>query len=186
MTNAWFLGAMHSVPQDENEVRSTVEPIREHGIPADEQESPDWNEFQSDDSGELTGLSHRVAGSETVETEQDAPYYAELASENHNKLIDDQVSSSGTAAAREMAGQFGHGTMQYALGIEPVIREGAAFGADYFTAHEMGAQEGSGSYMQPDGIAASRFTQAQAQAVAEENSRSAYANLYNSFLEATR
>lgn len=181
MTNAWFVGAMHSVPQDEDEVRSTVEPIRESG-PAEADSAPDWNEFASDDSGELVGLAPRDLGSYTVDSVQSAPFYAPMASEDRTSLIDDQVASSGTAAARETAGQFGHGTMQYALGIEPVIREGAAFGADYFVANEMGANQGGGAFMTPDGTN-NRAESMAAAAFAESQSRQAFTDVYQRFLE---
>src|SRR5690606_32540474 len=112
MTNAWFLGATHSVPQSESEVRSTLEPIRNDSTSAEQVDAPEWNEFESDDSGELVGLAPRVAGSDTVDTVQSAPFWAGLATAEHNQIIDRQVAASGTAAAREMAGDAGHGTMQ--------------------------------------------------------------------------
>jgi len=67
----------------------------------------------------------------------------------HNLLIDRQVSSSGTAAAREASGQFGHGTASYAIGIEPTgdLREGGKLGNDYFSAGKPDIQNGAGSYM---------------------------------------
>lgn len=148
MTNAWFLGGMHSVPQNENEVRSTVEPVRTDA-PPELDKPPEWNEFETDDSGSLVGLSPRTVGSDTRDSEQYVPWWQQFANENHNKLIDDQVSSSGAAAARESHGEQGHGTMQYAIGIDPQIRDGAAFGNEYFTSHDADIQDGAGTYMTP-------------------------------------
>lgn len=170
MTQAWFVGAQQAVDQRESEVRSTLEPVRTDG-PAETKEAPDWNERETDNSGELVGLSPRVAGAKTEDSEQYVPGWAEGASTPHNILIDQQVASSGTAAAREMAGVQGHGTMQYAESIDPVIRDGAAFGNDYFAVHDKDIQDGAGDYMAPvpdqwhNAVAASR---------ARSNSRAAF------------
>lgn len=191
MTNAWFLGAANSVPQTENEVRSTVEPIRSDG-PAEEQSppgmaGPDWNEHESDNSGQLIGLSPRMLASDTIDSTQYRPWWAAAASYDHDKIVDDQVATSGTAAAREESGQQGHGTMQYALGIEPVIREGAAFGADYFAAHDAPIQDGAGVYMAPATGISSRWGVQVDAAYAAANSRAAYeSSMYNAFLEGSR
>lgn len=180
MTNAWFLGAQTSVPQHESEVRSTTEPVRD--TVAEAKAAPVWNEVQTDVTGETTGpTTSRVLGSDTVDSVQYTPFWDGMAQANHNKIIDDQVSSSGTAAAREAAGVQGHGTMQYALGIEPVIREGAAFGADYFKAIEMGANSQAGAFMRP--VDNDNFGRAAIAAHAEANSREAYQDsLYAAFL----
>lgn len=149
MTAAWFLGAAEGVPQHESKVRSTVEPIRDDSTDAEQHKPPDWNELDTDSSGELVGLSPRVAGSDTIDTQKYPAWWIPLSGVNHNELVDNQVASSGTAASRESAGQQGHGTTQYAEGIEPVIRDGAAYGQDYFDAGEADIQEGSGHYMAP-------------------------------------
>lgn len=181
MTNAWFLGAATSVPQSEHEVRSTVEPVRTDSESAEQHDAPEWNELETDDSGQLVGLSPRVAGSETFDSEQYAPWWAGLATENHNALIDNQVASSGTAAARELAGEQGHGTMQYAEGIEPVIRPGAKFGNEYFASHQADIQDGAGEFMQP--IDNANWAHAVQQAAAEKASRDAtQASLYAKLL----
>lgn len=177
MTSAWFLGAAQSVPQDESKVRSTVEPIRTDSISAEIQHEPDWNERTSDDSGELVGLAPRDVAGDTHDSEKYVPSWLKAATTNHNAIIDDQVSSSGTAAAREAAGIQGHGTMQYSVAIEPVIRDGAAFGNEFFQANPAGIQEGAGAYMTP--VGSDSWNAAVAQAHAEERSRQAFnASLY--------
>lgn len=172
MTAAWFLGAAQGVPQHENEVRSTVEPVRDDGRDAEQAHAPEWNEVDTDASGELVGLSPRAPGSDTRDSAQYVPWWSALASTNHNKLIDEQVATSGTAAQRESAGHAGHGTMQYAQGIEPVIRDGAAYGNDYFTSNPAGANSAAGLYMTPTD--SDNWVSALAQNDAEARSRKAY------------
>jgi hypothetical protein len=135
--------------QSLKEATSTVEPVRNDGTTAELQHAPEFNEINTDSSGELVGLSPRVVGSDTHDIDKYAPWWADFATENHNEIIDNQVASSGTAAKRELAGQQGHGTMQYAIGIEPVIRPGAEFGNDYFLSNPTQIQEGAGNYMAP-------------------------------------
>lgn len=171
MTSAWFLGAAQGVPQDESVVRSTMDPIRDDNQDAETEHPPDWNELDTDQSGELSGLAPRVPGSDTVDTQKYSPWWTPLAQINHNELTDNQVSSSGTAAARESAGQQGHGTTQYAIGIEPVIREGAAYGQDYFDAGERGANVDGGHYMTP--VVSDDWANAIAQQAATDRSRRA-------------
>lgn len=181
MTSAWFLGAAHSVPQTENEVRSTVEPIRTDGVNAEAHRDPDWNEFSSDNSGELVGLTPRVKGAETTDTEKYARGDLALASVNYNAVIDNQVATSGTAAQRESAGQAGHGTMQYAESLDPVIRPGGAFGNDFFNVMKPPTQDGAGDFMNVTDTDA--WNNAVAQTSANANARRAYqGSVYSAFL----
>lgn len=181
MTNAWFVGMSHSVPQTEDEVRSTVEPVRTDPVDAEAQDAPVWNEFESDNSGQLVGLSPRVKGADTTDTEKYVPFYADGASAQHNILIDAQVASSGTAARREMAGRQGHGTMQYADSIDPQINEGTAFGNDFFMLSKNTIQDGAGPYMTP--TSGDDWNQSVAQAVSTQRSRQAFMSTqYASFL----
>lgn len=183
MANMFLLGMAAPVEVEESQVRSTVQPVR-HSDPAELTHPPDWNEFNADDNGDLTGLSPRQLSSDTIESVQHAPFDIDLSTQNHNAIIDNQVATSGTAAQREAAGERGHGTMQYALGIEPVIREGAAFGSDMFLAFDRGANEDAGMYMTPDGTNNSWASFAAAEA-AERSSRQAAQNgMYAAFLEA--
>lgn len=186
MTNLLAAAGSQSVvaaPVDEMQVRSTLDPIRTDGELAEAQHEPDWNELDTDESGQLMGLSPRGVGSDTHDTVKYVPWWTQLASAVYNIVIDRQVASSGTAAAREETGIQGHGTMQYEVGIEPIIRDGAAFGNDYFASHPAGIQEGAGRYMQPDPTANNWATQVAA-ANAAKSSRQAYqSTLYKQFLE---
>lgn len=184
MTSAWFVGATGPVPQNENEARATLEPIRTSTATVEEPDSPDWNEFESDDSPELVGLSPRLKGPDTIPSEQSAPFWSKLADVNHNVIIDQQVSSSGTAAQRETAGEFGHGSMQYADSIEPVVREGGAFGNTYFASHGHEIQSESGNYMQP--VNSDNWGRGVVSAEAQAGARAAQrSTLFDDFLRST-
>lgn len=177
----WHVGDSQGAPMSEEEARSTVEPIRHDGETAEAQHAPEFNEIDTDESGQLNGLAPRLVGSDTVDSVKYPPWWAPAATENHNAIIDDQVASSGTAAARELAGEQGHGTMQYALGIEPEIRDGARFGNDYFLANFATVQDGAGNYMTP--AVGDDWANAVAQRTALSNSRDAFNDsLFASFL----
>jgi hypothetical protein len=179
MTGMWALGARSSVPQNEDAARSTVEPIRTDSENAEQVGAPEWNERETDESGQLVGLSPRTPGSDTILTEKSPPPFAEFATANHNAIIDNQIASSGTAAAREMAGQRGHGTMQYAIGIDP-LNPAERFGNDYFVRGAMGINEGGGDYMTPPDQ--DNWGSQVAQANANANGRKAYNDsLYRNF-----
>lgn len=139
-----------SVPADENAVRRNTAPVIEDAPPAEQEAAPDFNEVTTDGNPNL-GLEPRNLASHVVPSEKYRPFWIEDVdgSDAHNSAIDRQVSSSGTAAAREAAGIFGHGTLMVTEGIEPVqdLREGGKFGNEYFTRHDRAIQEGAGQYM---------------------------------------
>jgi hypothetical protein len=139
-----------SVPADENVVRRNTTPVEADAPPAEQSAAPDFNEVTTDANPNL-GLEPRQLASHVIPTEKYRPAWIEDvdAQHLHNDLIDRQVSSSGTAAARENAGIFGHGTLMVTEGIEPVqdLRDGGKFGNEYFTRHERVVQEGMGDYM---------------------------------------
>ena len=180
MTSAWFLGAANSVPQDESEVRSTVDPVRTDNERAEQENAPDWNEHNSDNSGQLMGLAKRDVGSATYDRERNAPINMGLITASRNQIINDQVATSGTAAAREAAGQRGTGVLQYAIGIEPA-NPAQVYGNDYFLRDSLNANEGSGSYMAPP--EQDNWASQVAQVNATKNAREAYqGSLYQRFL----
>lgn len=156
---------------EESEAQSTVEPIRTDNSEAEAEAAPEFNMAESDDSGQLIGLSPRVVGSATEYPEKSTPDIP-LYSQNHNEIIDNQVASSGTAAAREAAGQRGHGTMQYAEGIEP-LNPAQVYGNDYFKVPDPGIQSQAGLYMTP-GDNGNNWPSAVAQAAAVKASRDAF------------
>lgn len=177
----WYVGQEDALPNNPDAARITDGPIRSNDSATEPIAAPDWNEFESDDSSELTGLSPREKASYFEPSQQYIPFTA-TANENHNEIVDNQVSTSGTAAAREAAGVYGHGTMQTTIGIEPVIRDGAAFGNDYFTRGAVDIQDGAGNYMTP--AESDNWAQAVAQANATASARqAAMDSLYASFLQ---
>lgn len=153
MSVLWF-GDLDGVPLDEAKVRATTGPVEKDAPPAEMENAPDFNEVDTDSNPNLYGLAARQVASDWHESEQFTPWYAAGATAEHNEIINRQVATSGTAAAREMAGQQGPGTIGYAVGIEPVIRDGGAFGADYFAADKRDIQDpvietGTGRGVQP-------------------------------------
>lgn len=145
------------VPSDEQTVRATTEKIDVTGAPAMQEDAPGINEVRTDPNPNLAGLNSRNLASTWHAPEKFAPSWADNvdAQSVNDDIIDRQVSSSGTAAARENAGIFGHGTMGYAEGIEPAqgLAPGGQFGETYFAADRPPVQSTMGSYMsQPPGI----------------------------------
>lgn len=138
------------VPSDENVVRRNTFAVEPDAPPAEMQAGPEFNEVETDDNPNL-GLVNRQLASDWHESEQYRPgWIGDVnANHDHNDIINKQVSTSGTAAAREDRGEFGHGTMAYAVGIEPTVGATPAFGNDYFTTHEREINETAGLYMQP-------------------------------------
>lgn len=136
-----LFGDLDGVPADEAKVRATTAPVERDAPPAEQQGAPEFNEVETDPNPNLGGLSPRQLASDFHPGEQYSPSWAENATAEHNAIVDRQVASSGTAAARELSGQFGHGSMPWAYGIEPVIRDGGAMGNEYFAADKPEIQE---------------------------------------------
>lgn len=130
------------VPADEAEVRSTVDPSVPDAPPAEAAGPPEWNEVETDPNPH-NGLATRQVASDWHQPEKYAPGWAEQANVTPSfATVNARQAQVGTAAAREMAGEFGHGTAAFAIGIEPTVRDGGSFGADYFAAEDRGAQDG--------------------------------------------
>lgn len=133
-TLLWGHLASGEVPADEATVRATATPVEVDKPAAEAQGAPDWNEREVDQDPHL-GMATRQVASDWHEHGQYPAWWAEDEDITESTAqINRQVASSGTAAAREAAGQQGHGQISYAIGIEPTIRDGAAFGNDYFAA----------------------------------------------------
>lgn len=145
------LSQSSSVPSDEQTVRATTEKIDIDAAPAVQKDAPEIGEVETDSNPNLSGLATRQLASQWVDGEQFTPaWLGNVDADSVNSaIIDGQVSSSGTAAAREASGVFGHGSMSYAIGIEPVqgLSPGGQFGNNYFAADRPGIQSTSGAYM---------------------------------------
>lgn len=133
-----------SVPADEAVVRSTTYVVSPDAPAAEMESAPDFNVVETDSNPDL-GMVTRQLASHVVPTQKYAPAWASAVNDNHlaNDMVNQQVSSSGTAAAREAAGTFGHGTMQVIEGIEPVadLRDGGKMTNTYFAAGKPDIQE---------------------------------------------
>ena len=139
-----LFGQLHDgeIPVDENDVRQTATPVSISAPPAEIHNVPEFNEFDTD-SNSAVGMSTRNVSGDYSPIQKYAPSWAPTADSqtaHTNQIVNVQVNSSGTAAARETQGEFGHGTMAITKSIEPVIRDGGAMGNDYFAAHDPGVQ----------------------------------------------
>jgi hypothetical protein len=183
-----FFGQLNTVgvPADEKVVRSTTAVVQVDAPPAMQEDMPMRGEVETDPNP-LLGMSSRQMASKWVEGEQFVPEIQldELArADDHNGMVDRQVSSSGTAAGRESGGQWGHGTASFAIGIEPVgdLVEGGSFGNTYFERNPRDIQAGMGEYMTPAAGSADQNTKGGVAALGKDNARkAASAALYNTF-----
>ncbi len=176
-------------PADEAIVRSNTYVVRNDSPAAAAQGAPEWNEQETDPNPDL-GMVNRQVASFWHQPEQSVPFNQGLvdSADEHNAIVDRQISTSGTAAAREAGGQWGHGTAAYAIGIEPVsdLRDGGKMGNDYFMANDRPIQDGAGNYMTP-ALGADGDTSGGVAAYGKDAARDAHAAaqsaaLYNSFL----
>ena len=153
MASTLFYGLLRDgVPNDENTVRATTAPVDPNALAAAQDHTPVIEEVTTDSDSNLSGIATRQKASYWHESEQYTPsWLANASDQSRFTLVNEQVASSGTAAAREEAGQFGHGTMRYAVGIEPVFDladNGARkLGNDYFTRNERGPQDTASTTM---------------------------------------
>lgn len=164
------------VPANEAEVRSTVTVVDNDAPSAVQMHVPDYNDVATDPDTEGGLTTHQLASYVTPSER----YLPQPVSAADNDIVDRQVSSSGTAAAREASGQWGHGTLQITEGIEPVIRDGAAFGETYFKVPDRGANDAAGDYMTPASSVDAK-TLEDAQATGNDNARDA-ASPYSAYL----
>jgi hypothetical protein len=174
------------VPASQNAVRRNTAPVDNHEAPSEQSHAPEPNDVRTDNDPNL-GLVNTQLASVWHEPEQYAPSWAPVVDNNHlqNDIVDRQVGSSGTAAQREMAGQFGHGTMGYAIGIEPVytLTDAGGLGNDYFVRNERNVQDTMGREMStPPGY--DQDTSGRVAAAGEVNAREASASAYNAFYSA--
>lgn len=157
---------------DENVVRRSTFEVNPQLPPKMAPDAPDPNEVETDSDPHL-GMVRRTLASKWNEGEKSAPFYADTATAPHDSIVNDRRASVGTAAEREAAGQFGHGTAKYAEGIEPVgdLTAAGGFGNEYWASDKPPIQSGAGSYMTPTpDLEGARFNAA----AATDRSRNAY------------
>lgn len=149
-----LMGTMfhNSIPAEEKAIRNTATPYDRDKPPAMQEDMPQQSELEVDpDQGVGFGphlLASKWHQGEPVDSGAWVMPVAQVT--ESTRIINSQVSSSGTAAQREQAGMV-HRSMSYAVGIEPVqgLTENGAFGEQYFKTHPRDVQAGAGSYMQP-------------------------------------
>lgn len=176
----------YPVPADENVVRMTTAPVTPDAPAAMADDAPVMQEVETD-SNPLLGMATRQVASTWHSSEKYSPEWAEQATARHNEIVNEKVATSGTAAARELAGEFGHGTMAYAVGIEPVngLTDGARFGNEYFATVAKDIQPTAGDYMTPiasDADTSARVSSAGKAASRDSSNAAAYRNMYEGFL----
>jgi hypothetical protein len=144
MTSLYFGMLRSGVPADEKVVRTTAEPYEADAPPAVMDSTPEAQEVFTDKNPDL-GMTSRQVASYFIPGQKGVPEWLSNADAGteHNAIVDRQVATSGTAAARESRGEWGHGTMPVSIGIEPVsdLREGGKMGNEYFVRTPRDIQE---------------------------------------------
>jgi hypothetical protein len=146
-----FLGQLSTtgVPADEKTVRSTTAPYYRDAPAAMAEDMPEMQELETDSNPDL-GLAPRQMASKWVDGNHVVTQDATVAMQNEsNQVIARQVSTSGTAADRELAGET-HRTLSYAVGIEPVFDladPNHKMGNTYFMRTDRDIQSTAGNYM---------------------------------------
>lgn len=147
-----FMGSLVTtgVPADEKTVRSTTGVVDMDTPAAVQDDMPDPQEVETDSNPQLAGLTSRQLASKWVEgSHATAPDDVVAVQNRSNQMIAQQVSTSGTAASREAAGET-HKNASYAIGIEPVFDLGDPnhkMGNTYFVRNSRNVQEGMTDYM---------------------------------------
>jgi hypothetical protein len=167
-----------AVPTDPNEVRSTITRVDDTDPPAVQEHTPDWNETATDPDT-LGGLTPRQLASHVIPSDRYVPNVGASAQDEHNAIVNRQVSTSGVAPAKEATGEWGHGTLKIVEGIEPVLHD-AALGSDYFTGHERQAANIDG--LTPAQSADPETTGAAQQQANAAARRAAQASMYSAYL----
>lgn len=167
------------VPADEEVVRRTAVPY-EHDKPAAmANDMPVMSEVETDHDPNL-GMVNRQLASKFHPSERSAPAWAEQVAQQyqHNAIIDRQVSTAGFSAAKEAAGQWGHGTMSYSVGIEPVgdLGNSGKLGNDYFVRNQRPIQDGADNTMMNPSVGMDQDVNATGKVLAR---KAAQAAIYN-------
>lgn len=182
-----FMGTIVTtgVPADEKTVRNTATPVDVNKAPAMMPDMPVAQEFESDSDPTL-GLAPRQLASKWHEGET-VQHNADVVSTQNvsNQIVNAQVSTSGTAASRELAGQT-HKNLSFAEGIEPVFDlqdSNHKMNNTYFVREGRPVQEPAENYMSvPPGMSSGLGTEANIVAYGKVASRdAAQSAAYKSF-----
>lgn len=170
-----------AVPADEKVVRNTAVPYFADKPAAVADDMPVMGEVETDHDPNL-GMVNRQVASHWIPSERGVPAWAEQVGDQyeHNAIVDRQVSTAGYSARKEASGQWGHGTLSAAVGIEPTgdLVDGGRFGNDYFVRHPRGIQDTSDNTM----MSTTTAPDADIAAAGMANARkAAQAALYNTY-----
>jgi hypothetical protein len=173
-----------AVPADEATVRGQADPVDHDAPPAVMEAGPDKNQLSTDNNTTVTGLARRDMASYWQEGRRTQPEWAGRVDDSyqHNAIVDRQVSSSGKAAAKEAAGEWGHKSLSYAIGIEPVsdLVDGGRLTNTYFEANRQHLADRTGYNVQPppgyDGLQSAKVAE-----TGKAEARKAATSPYDSF-----
>lgn len=171
--------ATNPVADDPALVRSTVDVVpvgAEDAMMASPPDSP--NDMPTDpDTG--AGLTTRMLASHTLPSER---YVPDVGNANTDfGSVGRTISQVGQAPQRELAGEWGHGSMQITEGISPTIIDGTDLGDTYFAANRQPINADAGDYMSPTGGGDPAFEAALAYTGATRTRDAAAASVYAMF-----
>jgi hypothetical protein len=170
------------VPPDEAIIRRTAVPVDVDKPAAVADDMPIMGEVETDHDPTLPAFSSRQVASAWHPAMQGPPAWADQVANQaqHNLTIDRQVSTAGVSPPKEASGEWGHGTMAYAVGIEPVgdLGDQSKLGNDYFTRNPRNIQDTASL----DQLTTDPGKDVTTAAAGKENARAAsQAALYNQF-----
>lgn len=183
MSTLLFTGEFRGeAPSDEGDVRSTITVVDHESPDAVADHRPDFNSNETDPDTE-GGLTTRDVADWVSPSQQYKPIPGNANTDF--SALDSRISAVGTAAQREEAGQWGHGSQQWSDATEPTIREGAAFDDVYFSASRPPIQDGTLDYMLPSRRPDTQDAESVQRAVQAAQRKATQAALYQTFLERT-
>ena len=163
-------------------VRSTVTTVTDDA-PSVATSTPEFGRLETDAHTD-GGLTPHAVASMTGGGEKYAP--ATESRGDHMAGVNARISSSGTAAAREASGQWGHGTIRYQDAMTRP-EDGTGFSETYFRRDERGANATAGAYMTP-AVTADQQTLDEVQAAGktrakDQTSSNIYNEMYRNLME---
>lgn len=140
----------NSIPADEKTIRNQATPVDVEKPAAMLDHMPQQDEMATDPDQQIGFAPHQLGSfwheGQPVDTAARVMPTAQVT--ESTRIINEQVSTSGTAAQRELQGRA-HRDLSYAVGIEPVqgLTENGQFGETYFKTHPRDIQDGAGKFM---------------------------------------
>lgn len=164
-----------------DKVRSTVTTVTDDS-PSVATGTPEFGNLETDPNTD-GGLTPHAVASKVTPSERYAP--ATESRGDHMNSVNARISSSGTAAAREAAGQWGHGTLKVQDAMTRP-EDGTEFSETYFKRDTRGANATAGAYMTP-AVAADAETLNEVQRVGkvrtkDQESENPYNRMYQNLM----